>query len=66
MKQNKQIAVPIICENPQCGGCGRVVNIVGEIEDMDLFYESYDGSDDSDYCRVCGKLGVAEDPVLLD
>jgi hypothetical protein len=64
MVQNKQVAVPIICENPRCPNFGQIINVVSEIEDIDLFYENYDGSVSEDYCIVCGELGVAEDPIL--
>ncbi|WP_424948176.1 hypothetical protein [Candidatus Spongiihabitans sp.] len=53
--------------NPQCKNFDRLVNVVTEVDiaDMDLFYEGYDGSEDVDYCQICGELGVAEDPILL-
>ncbi|MCC6299039.1 MAG: hypothetical protein IT314_07055 [Anaerolineales bacterium] len=65
MAQNN-IKVPILCENSHCRNFGNIVNIVSEIsmEDIDLFYEGYDGSVDQDYCPVCGELGIAEDPIL--
>ena len=65
MAQNEPTGVPIVCENPQCKNLGCVVNIVSDIDDIDLFYAGYDGSSDADYCRFCGELGVAEDPVVL-
>lgn len=64
MAQKEQIVIPIICENPHCANLDNLVNVVSGIttDDMDLFYESYDGTDAEDYCPVCGELGVAEDP----
>ncbi|MEW6006482.1 MAG: hypothetical protein AB1695_14355 [Stygiobacter sp.] len=56
--------IPIICEN-ECVNRGSVINIVSGIpeEDLDLFYEDYDGSDESDICRFCGQAGVALNPI---
>ena len=67
MAQNKRVVIPIICGSPQCRHFKQLVNVVSEvpIEELDLFYEGYDGSDSADYCMVCGKLGVAEDALLL-
>ncbi len=64
MAQSEKIDIPITCENPQCENAGRLVNVISEIavEEIDLFYESYDGSDDADYCLTCEELGVAGDP----
>lgn len=65
MVQN-EIKIPVFCENAQCKNFGNLVNIISEIsvEDIDLFYEGYDGSVEEDYCPVCGELGVAEDPIV--
>lgn len=66
MAQIRQIKIPIICENNQCPNLGKAINIVSEIaiEDIDLFYENYDGSANEDYCSICGELGIAEDPIF--
>lgn len=63
MAQNEQIVVPITCGNSSCRNFNRLVNVISgiSVEDMDLFYQSYDGSDPHDYCPVCGELGIAED-----
>ena len=68
MAQNQKFVIPITCGNPQCRNFNELVNMVSGVtmENMDLFYESYDGSDTEDYCLVCGELGVAEDPDDAD
>ena len=60
--------IPNVCETTGCANEGRAVNIVSGIPDseIDLFYESFDGPDEADYCPLCGALGVAEDPVNED
>jgi hypothetical protein len=60
----RKMKVPIFCETEGCPNSGKVVNWVTNIpvEDLDLFYEGYDGSEEADYCNICGELGVAEDP----
>lgn len=65
-RTDREIVIPIICENPACRNRGRRVNAVSRIPlaDMDLFYEGYDGGDPADYCPLCGQLGVALDPVF--
>ncbi len=67
MVQNKQIGIPISCENPKCQNSGSIINMVTEVDvaDMDLFYEGDDGSESADYCQTCGELGVAEDAIFL-
>ena len=67
MVQNKQIGIPIICENSQCLNFDSIINVVSEVDgaDMDLFYEGYNGSENADYCQACGELGVAKDAILL-
>ncbi len=62
----QEIEIPVICENNQCENFGNLVNVVSEIttDEVDLFYENYDGSTEDDYCPICGELGVAEDPVI--
>lgn len=65
MAQNELLKAPVICENPECNSFGCVVNMISDIDDIDLFYAGYDGSNNADYCRHCGELGVAEDPVAL-
>lgn len=66
MENNSKIIIPIICENPQCLNFSHQINSVSEIaeDDIDLFYESYDGSDERDYCPICKNLGVAEDYII--
>ncbi|MCZ2128186.1 MAG: hypothetical protein LC099_10495 [Anaerolineales bacterium] len=66
MAQNIEVNIPIVCENDECKNCGSLINIISEIniQDVDLFYENYDGSNEHDYCPICGQLGIAEDPVL--
>ena len=66
MAKIRQIAVPIICENQQCPNLWKTINTVSElkIEDIDLFYENYDGSVSEDYCFICGELGIAEEPIV--
>lgn len=61
-----ELKTPIICENNQCENYGNLVNLVYgiKLEDVDLFYENYDGSGEYDYCPICGELGVAEDAHL--
>lgn len=63
---DKEIVIPIICENSGCQSHGRCINTISGIPlvDLDLFYDNYDGGDLADYCPACGKLGVAEDPVV--
>ena len=63
-----KIKIPIVCETPGCSNGGLLINVISEvpIADMDLFYESYDGSDDADYCVICGELGIAQDPIMAD
>lgn len=65
MAQATKIEIPIICENTQCRNFGKVINLISgiAIEDLDLFYENYDGSVEEDECPVCGEIGVAEDPI---
>ncbi|HET6201763.1 MAG TPA: hypothetical protein VFI25_03045 [Planctomycetota bacterium] len=57
--------IPIWCETEGCPNHGDIVNVVLDVagEDLDSFYESYDGSEPADFCRACGKLGIAGDPV---
>lgn len=64
MAQNTQIVIPITCGNSRCRNFNHLVNVVSGVplEKLDLFYESYDGSESADYCPACGELGVAEDP----
>jgi hypothetical protein len=66
MAQIRQLEIPIVCENEQCPNFGKTINVISEIaaEDIDLFYEDYDGSVEYDYCPICGELGVAKDPIL--
>jgi hypothetical protein len=66
MAQAKEVEIPIICENEQCSSFGKLVNVVYGItmNELDLFYENYDGSVDEDHCLICGELGVAEDPII--
>lgn len=66
MAQIRQVEIPIVCENAQCLNFGKTLNVISEIavDDLDLFYEDYDGSVEYDYCPICGELGVAEDPIL--
>ncbi|WKZ51201.1 MAG: hypothetical protein QY329_00445 [Anaerolineales bacterium] len=66
MAHSRQVKIPIVCENGQCSNFGGTINVISEIaaEDLDLFYENYDGSVEYDYCPICGELGVAEDPIL--
>lgn len=66
MAQDRALKIPIVCENDQCKNHGNAFNIVSgiNIKDIDLFYESYDGSVEQDYCPICGQLGIAEDPIL--
>ena len=63
MAQKKTVSVPITCGNGKCSNFGNLINCVTELveEDIDLFYEGYDGSDSADYCPLCNELGVAED-----
>lgn len=65
MEQVSQVVIPIICENNQCSNYGKTINVISEIaeDDLDLFYENYDGSVPEDYCSVCEELGIAEDPM---
>ncbi|KAA0268127.1 hypothetical protein FBQ99_00155 [Chloroflexi bacterium CFX2] len=60
------IEIPVICENLQCPNFGNVVNMISGIplSNMDLVYESFDGSEEEDFCPVCKELGVAEDPIM--
>lgn len=66
MAQSINLQIPIVCENNKCNNYGKIINIVSEInvDDIDLFYENYDGSVEDDYCPICGELGVAEDPIV--
>lgn len=66
MAQSAELKIPIVCENSECANYGDFINVVGEItiDDINLFYENYDGSVEYDYCPICGELGVAEDPIL--
>ncbi|MGR3914377.1 MAG: hypothetical protein OD918_07630 [Gammaproteobacteria bacterium] len=65
-RTDREIIIPIICENPACRNRGRRVNAVSGIPlaDMDLFYEGYGDGDPADNCPACGKLGIAHDPVF--
>ncbi len=58
--------IPIICENLDCANAGAEVNHISGINppDLELFYESYDGSELLDHCSICGCLGIAEDPIF--
>mgnify|MGYP000079575518 CR=1 FL=1 len=66
MAQVRHVEIPIVCENERCLNFGQTINVISGItmEDIDLFYENYDGSVEYDYCQICGELGVAEDPAL--
>lgn len=63
MAKNRKLIIPIICENPKCSNFNHLVNEVTGLtnNDLDLFYEGYNGSDEQDYCPICQKLGIAED-----
>lgn len=65
--EKSEIVIPIICENDLCKNYGKAINMIRGIpaRELDLFYESYDGSEEEDYCLFCGKLGVAEDPLIV-
>ena len=58
--------VPIVCCEPDCANNGITVNEVSKInpQDLDDFYESFDGSSPEDHCPLCGNLGVIEDPYF--
>jgi len=60
------VIVPIICHEPDCTNNGEVVNEVSGLnpQQLDDFYEGYDESCPEDHCPVCGKLGIAEDPLF--
>lgn len=67
MERNQAVEIPIICESQQCANYGRVINIVSELttNDLDLFYEDYNGTEPADYCPLCKKLGVAENAAYV-
>jgi len=62
-----EVEIPIVCENDQCENHGNLVNLVHGIkfEEIDLFYENYDGSVEYDYCPICGELGVVEEAYFV-
>jgi hypothetical protein len=59
------VKIPILCLTPGCPHEGQAINVVSEIpeHELDLFFEGFDGSEEADYCPLCGALGVAETPV---
>ena len=66
MAKERNVIIPIVCWTDGCKNFGKEINTVTDIkeEDLDLFFEGYDGSSDSDYCPICGEMGVAEDAYL--
>lgn len=68
MKDNtvaETFSVPLVCETTGCNNSGNVVNLVSGIipQDLDLFYEDYDGSAPEDRCPLCGQPAIAQDPL---
>ncbi len=66
MAKYMTVKIPVICKNTQCSNFGNLVNkITLSTDNIDLFYESYDGTEQKDYCPICKELGVAEDYKLV-
>lgn len=59
--------IPVICETAGCSNQGMEFNAVRGItnaDELDLVIENWsEMHEEADICPVCGKLGVAQEPV---